>query len=155
MSTLGRMDATDRIIVSTLASDGRATLSKLSEASGLSTSAIQTRLHRLEKTGVIRGYRALVDVEAVGLPLAAFVEITPLDPSAPDDAPDKLRHLPQIESCYSIAGDASYILLVRVPTPGALEDLLHSIRSTAGVSTRTTIVLSTPFEGRPPAAVEQ
>ncbi len=86
--------------------------------------------------------------------MAAFVEITPLDPSDPDDAPERLRGLTEIESCYSIAGDASYLLLVRVATPRELEDLLQKIRGTAGVRTRTTVVLSTPFEGRAPRAKE-
>jgi Lrp/AsnC family leucine-responsive transcriptional regulator len=87
----------------------------------------------------------------VDLPLTAFVSIRPIDTSQPDDSPDRLRHLPQIESCYSVAGDESYILLVRVASPLALEDLLAQIRAAANVATRTTIVLSTPYEHRPPA----
>jgi Lrp/AsnC family leucine-responsive transcriptional regulator len=50
-----------------------------------------------------------------------------------------------------VAGEESYILKVRVATPAALESLLQEIRAAAGVSTRTTVVLSTPYEGRPPA----
>src|SRR6266567_4061063 len=85
-----------------------------------------------------------------GLPLTAFVSITPFDPAAPDDAPQRLAHLSAIEACHSVAGDENYILKVRVASPAALEDLLQEIRSAAGVSTRTTIVLSTPYENRPP-----
>ena len=81
----------------------------------------------------------------------AFVSLTPFDPAAPDDYPQQLAHLPEIESCYSVAGDESYILTVRVASPRALEDLLRRIREAANVSTRTTVVLSTPYEGRPPA----
>jgi Lrp/AsnC family leucine-responsive transcriptional regulator len=81
----------------------------------------------------------------------AFISVTPLDPSAPDDAPERLADLPEIEACHSVAGEESYILKVRVATPGALEDLLARIRSDANVSTRTTVVLSTPYENRPPA----
>ena len=54
----------------------------------------------------------------------------------------------EIESCYSVAGDESYILKVRVRTPGDLELLLARVRADANVSTRTTIVLSTPYEQR-------
>jgi Lrp/AsnC family leucine-responsive transcriptional regulator len=50
-----------------------------------------------------------------------------------------------------VAGDESYILKVRVANPAALETLLQEIRAAANVSTRTTVVLSTPYEGRPPA----
>jgi Lrp/AsnC family leucine-responsive transcriptional regulator len=108
-------------------------------------------VRRLEKRGVIRGYSAVVDADEVGLSLTAFVSIKPIDPSAPDDAPDRLAHLNAIEACHSVAGDESYILKVRVANPAALETLLQEIRAAANVSTRTTVVLSTPYEGRPPA----
>ncbi|TBR17146.1 MAG: Lrp/AsnC family transcriptional regulator, partial [Chitinophagaceae bacterium] len=75
----------------------------------------------------------------------------PIDPAAPDDAPDRLRHLPAIEACHSVAGEESYILQVRVAGPAELEQLLQDIRAAAGVSTRTTVVLSTPWEGRMPS----
>ena len=58
----------------------------------------------------------------------------------------KMREIPEIEACYSIAGEANYLLKVRVSTPGDLEDLLSRIRTGASVSTHTTIVLSTPWE---------
>ena len=88
----------------------------------------------------------------MGLPLTAFVSIKPFDPAAPDDAPQRLAHLAAIEACHSVAGEENYILKVRVASPAALEDLLQEIRAAAGVSTRTTIVLSTPYENRPPAS---
>ena len=90
--------------------------------------------------------------EALSLPLTALISVTPFDPSAPDDVPERLRHIGEIEACYSVAGVESYILKVRTSTPGALEDLLARIRTAASVSTRTTVVLSTPWEGRSSAA---
>ena len=108
------------------------------------------RVRRLEQRGAVRGYSARIDPVAAGLPLAAFVSIQPIDPAAPDDAPDRLRHLTAIEACHSVAGTESYILQVRVAGPAELEQLLQEIRAAAGVSTRTTVVLSTPWEGRPP-----
>jgi Lrp/AsnC family transcriptional regulator, leucine-responsive regulatory protein len=92
----------------------------------------------------------VIDPADAGLPLTAFVSIKPFDPAAPDDAPERLAHLTSIEACHSVAGDESYILKVRVASPGALENLLQEIRAIANVSTRTTIVLSTPYENRPP-----
>ena len=74
------------------------------------------------------------------------------DPAAPDDYPQRLAQMPEIEACHSVAGVESYIVKVRVQSPAALEGLLSRIRGTAGMSTRTTVVLSTPFEGRPVAA---
>jgi Lrp/AsnC family transcriptional regulator, leucine-responsive regulatory protein len=138
----------DRQIVNLLARDGRMSYTDLGKATGLSTSAVHQRVRRLEQRGIIRGYVAVVDADAVGLPLTAFISVTPLDQAAPDDVPDRLSALPEIEACHSVAGEENYILKVRVATPGALEQLLARIRSAAAVSTRTTIVLSTPYEGR-------
>ena len=145
------MEDLDREIVRLLAHDGRRSFTDLAKDTGLSVSAVHQRVRRLEKRGIIRGYAADIDADEVGLPLTAFVSIKPIDPAAPDDAPDRLAHLDAIEACHSVAGDESYILKVRVRDPGALEALLQEIRAAANVSTRTTVVLSTPYEGRPPA----
>jgi Lrp/AsnC family transcriptional regulator, leucine-responsive regulatory protein len=140
----------DRAIVSLLASDGRMSYTDLGRATGLSTSAVHQRVRRLEARGVIRGYAAVIDHEAVDLSLTAFISIRPIDPSAPDDAPERLRGMREIEACHSVAGEESYILKVRVRVPTDLESLLARIRAVANVATRTTIVLSTPYESRPP-----
>jgi Lrp/AsnC family transcriptional regulator, leucine-responsive regulatory protein len=139
----------DQHIVTLLAGDGRMSFTDLGKATGLSTSAVHQRVKRLEQRGMIKGYGAQVDYDQVGLPLTAFISIRPIDPSQPDDSPERLRSITEIESCWSVAGDESYILKVRVATPGDLEDLLARIRAAANVSTRTTIVLSTPYENRP------
>lgn len=139
-------DPIDLQIASALLTDGRRTLKVLSEITGLSVSAVQARVRRLEADRVIRGYTALVDAEAIGLPLAALIAITPLDPAQPDDAPEQLAGLPEIEACHSVAGSDAYILFVRVESPTALEGLIREIRKRANVSTRTTVVLQTFFE---------
>ncbi|MFB4273852.1 MULTISPECIES: Lrp/AsnC family transcriptional regulator [unclassified Nonomuraea] len=144
------MEEIDRRIVTLLAHDGRMSFTDLARETGLSVSAVHQRVRRLEKRGVVRGYAAIIDHDAVGLPLTAFVSIKPIDPAAPDDAPERLAHLAAIEACHSVAGDESYILKVRVASPVALEDLLQQIRASANVSTRTTVVLSTPYEHRSP-----
>jgi Lrp/AsnC family leucine-responsive transcriptional regulator len=145
------VEDTDREIVRLLARDGRMSYTDLARATGLSTSAVHQRVRRLEQRGVILGYTAVVAADAVGLPLTAFISVTPLDPAAPDDASQQLADLPEIEACHSVAGEESYILKVRVASPGALEDLLSRVRLAANVRTRTTVVLSTPYESRPPA----
>jgi Lrp/AsnC family transcriptional regulator, leucine-responsive regulatory protein len=144
------LEPLDQAIAKELAADGRCSFTDLAERVGLSVSAVHQRVRRLEQRGVIRGYAARLDGEQIGLPLTALISLTPNDPGAPDDYPQRLDHITEIESCYSVAGDESYILLVRVGSPLALEDLLRRIREAAKVSTRTTVVLSTPFEGRSP-----
>jgi Lrp/AsnC family transcriptional regulator, leucine-responsive regulatory protein len=145
-----RVEDIDRSIVAALTVDGRLSYTDLAEKVGLSVSAVHQRVRRLEQRGVIRGYAAQVDFASLDLPLTAFVAIRPIDPSQPDDAPERLADLPEIESCYSVAGEDFYMLLVRVASPADLERLLQEIRKAANVATRTTVVLSTPYEGRSP-----
>ena len=140
------MEDLDRRIVELLRADGRMSYTDLGKAMGLSTSAVHQRVRRLEERGVIKGYTAVVDHSALDRPLLAFISITPLDPAAPDDIPERLRDLGEIEACHSVAGDENYILKARVQAPGDLENLLARVRATANVSTRTTVVLSTPWE---------
>lgn len=140
------MEDLDRKIVEQLSSDGRMSYTDLGRALGMSTSAVHQRVRRLEKRGVIKGYTARVDHAAIGVAMTAFISITPLDPAAPDDIPDRLRDLHAVEECHSVAGDMNYILKVRVATPHELEELLARIRAAANVSTKTTVVLSTPWE---------
>jgi Lrp/AsnC family leucine-responsive transcriptional regulator len=145
----GELEATDRKILELLAADGRMSFTDLGRATGLSTSAVHQRVKRLEQRQLILGYGATVNHAEVGLPLTAFISIRPIDPSQPDDSPERLAGIGEIESCWSVAGDESYILKVRVATPSDLEELLARVRAAANVSTRTTIVLSTPYENRP------
>lgn len=142
------MEDLDEQIVRLLMTDGRMSFTDLGKATGLSTSAVHQRVRRLEDRGVLRGYRAVVDHRAIGNQLTALISVTPFDPAAPDDIPTQLRGVPEIDSCFSVAGDENYVLKVRVAGPEELEDLLATIRSAAAVTTRTTVVLSTAWEER-------
>lgn len=142
-------DAIDQQVLQLLSRDGRMSFADIGRETGLSTSALHQRVKRLEQRGIIRGYTADIDPREVGLPITALVSLTPIDPSAPDDTPERLESFPEVDSCWSVAGSESYILKVRVSEPVGLEDLLMRIRSVCNVSTKTTFVLSTPFENRP------
>lgn len=142
------VESTDRRILELLAADGRMSYTDLGKATGLSTSAVHQRVKRLEQRGLILGYGATINHAEIGMPLTAFIAIRPIDPSQPDDCPERLEHITEIESCWSVAGDESYLLKVRSTTPQDLERLLARIRSAANVSTRTIIVLSTYYENR-------
>lgn len=144
------MEETDAKILRLLNADGRMSYTDIGKETGLSTSAAQQRVRRLEARGVIRGYTATIDPAALGRSLTAFVSIRPFDASQPDDAPERLEHLDCVISCYSVAGEHSYMLKVQVPGPTDLEQALSEIRTAANVSTHTTLVLSVPFEDRVP-----
>jgi Lrp/AsnC family transcriptional regulator, leucine-responsive regulatory protein len=143
------LDERDREIVAALQEDARATYADVAQRVGLSASSVHDRVRKLEQAGVIRGYRAIVDPDALGLLITALVAATPLDPQQPDDLPDRLADFPEVEDCFSVAGEANYILKVRTRTTTELEDLIRRLREKAGVATRTTIALSIPFEDRP------
>src|ERR1035437_7613741 len=103
------MEDLDRRIVRLMSQDGRMSFTDLRKATVLATSAVHQRGRRLEERGVIRGYRAIVDQNAMGMPLLAFISVTPTDPAAPDDVADHLRGMGDIEACHSVAGEESYI----------------------------------------------
>jgi len=142
------MDATDRRILSLLEKDARLTYADIGADVGLAASSVHDRVRKLEKAGVIKGYRAEIDLAAVGMPITAFVSIA-LRPSSPNEVPARVAEFELVEACYSVAGDNSYVLLVRAPSTSDLEELLDALRGKLEVITRSTVVLSTPYERRP------
>ncbi len=144
------MDPTDRRIVELLTSSGRLSYAELARQIGLSGPAVHERVGKLEAAGIIRSYRAQIDAEAVGLGVTAFIGIVQGADSEIDDVVGAMSELPEIESCYFLAGAESFLVKVRVPTIAELEDLIVRLNRISGVaSTRTTIALSTKWEDRP------
>jgi Lrp/AsnC family leucine-responsive transcriptional regulator len=143
------VDPKDLEIVIALQEDARATYAQVGKRVGLSPSSVHDRVRKLEQHRVIRGYGARVDANALGLAVTALVSVMPLDPKQPDDLPNRVEQFAEVEDCFSVAGDENYVLKVRTRTPADLEDFLRRLREKAGVQTRTTVVLSTPFEHRP------
>jgi Lrp/AsnC family leucine-responsive transcriptional regulator len=143
------LDKRDEAILAALQRNARATFAEIGKEVGLSPSSVHERVRKLELAGVIRAYRAQLDAEALGLFVTALVSVMPLDPKQPDDLPQRVLEFSEVEDCHSVAGDENYILKVRTRTTVDLEDFLRRLREKAGVQTRTTVVLSTPFEHRP------
>ena len=142
------MDARDRKILALLQEDARLGYAEIGAKVGLAASSVHDRVRKLEKNGVIRGYRADIDHERAGFPITAIVSLA-LRPGSPSDVPALVAEFELVESCYSVAGDNSYALLVRAPSTKDLEELLDALRAKLEVVTRATVVLSTPFEHRP------
>ena len=136
------MEALDAQILGLLARDGRMSYTDIGKATGLSTSAAQQRVRRLEQRGVITGYRATIDPAALGKLLTAFISVTTTDPLEDTE-------LPEVVSCYSVAGRASYLVIAQVETPADLERVLTEIRTRGHANTETQLVLSVPFADRP------
>ena len=109
-------DERDLDIIAALQDDARATYADVGARVGLSASAVHDRVRKLEQQGVIRGYRAVIDPEAIGLFVTALIDARPFDPSQPDDLPERVAEFPEVEDCYSVAGEANYVLKVRTRT---------------------------------------
>jgi len=135
------LDAIDRRLIGILQAEGRATNQELADQVGLSPSPCLRRVRRLEAEGVIAGYVALVNPEAIGLSVSAFVRVR-LDQQSD-------RHLAQFEAaviafpevmeCYLMTGEADYQLRVLVGSLGAFEDFLrHKLTKVEGVAQVTT-----------------
>jgi Lrp/AsnC family leucine-responsive transcriptional regulator len=116
---------------------------------GLSSPAVHERVGKLEAAGVIAGYRAIVDPTALGLTVTALVGVIESDEVDDTGVEQALRDMPQVEDCWRVAGDEAYVLKVRVSDIPALEATISAMTRIRGVArTRTTVVLSTKWEGR-------
>jgi Lrp/AsnC family leucine-responsive transcriptional regulator len=143
------MDAVDRQLIQALRENGRASYAELGRLVGLSGPSVTDRINRLEAAGVITGYRATVDAGSLGLGVTALIGIQLSDSVDHEEVAARLRELPEIEDCWFIAGDDSFMLKVRARDVTGLERTIRRLSGTKGVSrTRTTIVLSTKWENR-------
>lgn len=141
------LDAADRKILEQLERDGRATLADVGAAVGLSPSAVKRRVDRLQQTGVIVGYTAVIDPAAVGDRLEAFVELYCADNVAPGDLLASVAGLDAVVAAHTVAGDADAVVRVRVEGIEALERTIEHLRRDANVTrTRTMVALSTLVE---------
>jgi Lrp/AsnC family transcriptional regulator, leucine-responsive regulatory protein len=143
------VDDIDRELVEALRSNARSTYAELARRVGLTAPSAHERVAKLESSGVITGYHAAVAPSALGLGVSALIGLFLADDVEADEVADKLAVLPEIEDCWFVAGDESFLLKVRVPDVDALETTLGALRRIRGVSrTRTTVVLSTRWENR-------
>lgn len=111
----GALDRFDKAILAALAADGRISHAELARKVGLTKSPVQARVKRLEETGYIAGYRAMLNPIRMGLAHVAFVEVRMSDTrEASLQAFNRaVRLLPEVEECHMLAGGFDYLLKVR------------------------------------------
>ncbi|OWQ98357.1 Lrp/AsnC family transcriptional regulator [Sphingopyxis witflariensis] len=111
------MDAFDRKILSILRQDGRITFTELAQQVGLSKTPCQQRVKRLQQSGVIIGFRAIIDPAKVGLDHVAFTEVKLSDTreAALEQFNAAVRGIHEVEECHLIASSFDYLLKVRTP----------------------------------------
>lgn len=129
-------------------SQGRITWSELAGILELSAPATADRVRRLEERGIVRGYAALVDPEAVGCGLTAFIAVTLERPEHRAPFLQRILELAEVQECHHVTGDDDYLLKVRCNSTRHLEQVIsNGLKSLPGIlRTRTTIVLSTTKE---------
>jgi Lrp/AsnC family leucine-responsive transcriptional regulator len=140
------MHPLDWQIIEILQEDGKITYGDLGKRIGLSQAATHERVKKLEARGVLRGYRAVVDTDALGYGVLAFVFVDQDAFDVPDIA-ERFRAIPNVLECHSVAGEWSFLLKVRASDTADLERVLQEIRCVEAVNrTHSIIGLSTAFE---------
>ena len=138
------MNTNDLKIIRRLMSNARATWAELGALIGLSAPAAAERVRKLEESGVIKGYAALIDPDSIGCGLAALISLTIENREYRPAIIKKIGELAEILECHHVAGDVDYILKVRCFGTRDLERLIsNEIKSFPGVRTKTTVILST------------
>ena len=149
MGTTDRLSPNDARILDILQRDGRRPYAEIGAEVGMSGPSAHERVKKLETRGVIRGYAAIVDPEAVGLGILAFSWITQAPGTSTIDLTDDFAAIPEIEECHHIAGEADYLVKVRARDTRDLERVLRIVQATRNVfATETAVVFSSGFERR-------
>jgi Lrp/AsnC family leucine-responsive transcriptional regulator len=143
------MDDVDRKLLAALRGNARATWAELARSVGLSAPAVHERVSKLESSGVITGYHAAIDPAALGRSMNALIGIFITDDADTDDVAADLAKLAEVEDCWFVAGEETFVVKVCAPDIGGLEQVIRALNSVPGVArTRTTVVLSAKFEDR-------
>ncbi|MEL6938741.1 MAG: Lrp/AsnC family transcriptional regulator [Cyanobacteria bacterium J06598_1] len=139
------VDELDRKILKALMARGRVKWTALADEFGVSAPAIADRVRRLERSGLVTGYAAQIDAEALGLNVTAFVTVTLSHPQHREALMSYVQKNGAIQSCHHIVGDGDYLLKVCCRSTVELERLLsEELKRLEGiVQTRTTISLRT------------
>jgi Lrp/AsnC family leucine-responsive transcriptional regulator len=141
------LDRIDLRLLAALQENARSTYAELGVLVGLKPPAVHDRVKRLESRGFVRRYSAQIDSRRVGYELTAFVSAYCTSDLDYDAFTAAVQALPEIIEIHSVAGDETYVLKVVTRSTAHLDDFLTRIKRVPGVArTRTTIVLSTPFE---------
>jgi Lrp/AsnC family leucine-responsive transcriptional regulator len=144
---LPRFDQTDQRIIGELTANGRISLAELGRRVNLSSPAVAERVQRLERTGVITGYRAVLDPRKLGYPLTAIVRVKPAPGQLPR-VPELAAKLPQVSECHRITGEDCFYLTVFLRSIDELGDLLDRFLEYG--ETTTSIVNASPVQRRDP-----
>ncbi len=138
-----KLDSIDSRILVLLSEDGRASASNIAADIGLSVPAAADRIKKLQESGVIAGFKPIINSKKINLDITAFITVYSESSKNFEKVVHNANTNKNIMKCYTTTGDGSHLLLVKVENTEKLEKLLRTIQSWPGVSrTQTQIVLS-------------
>lgn len=141
------LDDLDLQLLDALQRNARSTFAELGAIVGLRPPAVHDRVKRLEQRGYVRGYAAQLDGRRLGLELSALVSCFTAPDCSYDAFTQTLCAFPEVAEIHSVAGEESFVLKVMTRSTAHLDELLSRLKGVKGMArTKTTIVLSTPFE---------
>jgi Lrp/AsnC family leucine-responsive transcriptional regulator len=149
------MDALDEKIITHLAEDARMPLAQIAKRLGVATATVHQRVKRLRDQGIILGTRALLDWDHVGLPIVAMISLQVGADRSLSEAADHLAALPYLQGCFAVTGEFDLMAIVRARSSEHLGTVIEQMRAITRGATRTTVVLTTYFEGRVPPLGDQ
>jgi Lrp/AsnC family leucine-responsive transcriptional regulator len=142
------LDSIDRHILAVLQEDCKLSLAKIGERVGLSAPSVTERIKKLEESGVIRGYTAILDARKLGKDITAFIGVFVDHPKLIGKFEKDIAQIEDVQECHHVTGEYTLLLKIKTENTSTLETLLRKIRSMEGVTrTETSIVLRTATEG--------
>lgn len=142
------LDSVDLHILALLQENCKLPLVKIGERVGLSAPSVIERIKKLEESGVIRGYTAVLDARKLGKDITAFIGVSINHPRSISQFEKEIDRIEDVQECHHVTGEHTLLLKVKVDNTAALEKLIRKIRSIEGVArTETSVVLSTYTEG--------
>ncbi len=139
------IDETDLQILSLLRQDARVSMKKIAEKTFLSSTAIASRIEKLEKAGYIQGYYTRINPQAFGLNIKAFISLE-VEPIRKQEFYPYIRSCPNVVECCCVTGDFSMLLEVVFASTDQLDHFIGELQRFG--KTKTQIVFSTPVEHR-------
>ncbi len=146
-TSLPKLDATDRKIIGELTTEGRVSFAELGRRVSLSSPAVAERVQRLERAGVITGYRAEIDPRLLGYGLTAIVRVKPAPGQLPR-IPELAAAIPEVGECHRITGEDCFYLKVFLRSIDDLGTLLD--RFLVYGETTTSLINASPVPRRDP-----
>ncbi len=138
----GNLDDTDERILELLQQNARRTFGDIGHHVGLSAPAIKRRVDRLEASGVIRGYTAVIDHARLGQVVEAFAELRFAGSTRVDDIEEIAHDVPEVQAIFTVAGDPDALAWIRVSDVPDLKRVIDRLRSSGKVTgTKTLMVL--------------